>query len=181
MVPANIMRVRTQLPEGYEVSELAGPTSPITSWGLGPQWAAEPAACAALGDPGRDALTRGWSASGPGGIVYAVVADAPVALDGGVVAACSRWTVTAGHTSAAVATGPGPVIAATPTVGMAVDATTVVEGGTETHSRADTFVAYLGGHVAHVTVVTDPGADGPTLSGDFAAGLLVDAVSALRS
>ena len=63
---------------------------------------------------------------------------------------------------------------------MVSDATTVVEGGTETHSRAATFSAYLDGHVAYVAVVTDPGSAGPALGPDFAATLLAKTVSALR-
>jgi hypothetical protein len=63
---------------------------------------------------------------------------------------------------------------------MSSDATTRVEGGTETHSHADTFTAYLGDYVTYVTVVTDPGTAGPRLDADFAAGLLTKTVTALR-
>jgi hypothetical protein len=63
---------------------------------------------------------------------------------------------------------------------MVTDATTVVEGGTETHSRAATFSAYLSGHVVYVTIVTDPGSPDPALGQDFAAALLAKAVSAVR-
>ena len=64
---------------------------------------------------------------------------------------------------------------------MTADVTTTVEGGTETHSRATTFNAYLSGSVASVTVVTDPGAVGPGLGPDFAATLFVNTVSVLRA
>ena len=81
---------------------------------------------------------------------------------------------------------PGVTIAAVPTidgaatVGLSTTTTTTVEGGTETHSDADTFTAYLGDYVAFVTVVSDPGAPNPPLGQDFAADLLVKTVSALR-
>ena len=64
--------------------------------------------------------------------------------------------------------------------GLSTATTTVVEGGTETRSHADTFIAYLGDYVAFVTVVTDPGSPDPALGQDFAAELLVKTVSALR-
>jgi hypothetical protein len=63
---------------------------------------------------------------------------------------------------------------------MATAATTVVEGGTETHSSADTFVAYLTDHVVYVTVVTDPGSSAPALGAPFAADLLVKTVATIR-
>lgn len=63
---------------------------------------------------------------------------------------------------------------------MATATTTVVEGGTETRSHADTFTAYLGDYVAFVAVVTDPGSPNPALGQEFAAQLLVKTVSALR-
>ncbi len=66
-------------------------------------------------------------------------------------------TLTAGHTSGTVAMVEAPAIDGATTVGVRTDTTTVVEGGTETHSHADTFTAYLDGYVAYVTVVTDPG------------------------
>jgi hypothetical protein len=62
---------------------------------------------------------------------------------------------------------------------MSTAVTTVVEGGTETRSRADTFIAYLGGYVCFVLLVTDPGSPAPLQPG-FAAELLIEVVSALR-
>ena len=91
-----------------------------------------------------------------------------------------HWTLSAGHSSGSVTLVAAPAIDGAATVGMATVTTTVVEGGTETHSHADTFAAYLGDYVAYVTVVTDPGSPNPPLGQDFAAELLVKTVSALR-
>ena len=88
--------------------------------------------------------------------------------------------MSAGRTSGSVALVAAPEIDGAATVGMDATATTDVEGGTETHSHADTFTAYLGDYVAFVTVVTDPGSPNPALGQDFAAELLVKTVSALR-
>jgi hypothetical protein len=66
------------------------------------------------------------------------------------------------------------------TLTLRADTVTVVEGSTETRSHADTFTAYLPGHVAYVTVVTDPGSAEPGLPADFGATLLSSTVSALR-
>jgi hypothetical protein len=179
--PARIERVRTDLPSGYEVTALAGRTAPVAFWGLGPEWSADPPQCGALADPVADTgTTRGWSASGPGGIVYAVVAGSTATLDRSIVDECGHWTVSAGHTGGTVALVAAPPIAGAATVGMSATTTTVVEGGTQTHSQADTFIAYLGDYVTFVTVVGDPGSPNPPLGQDFAAELLVKTVSALR-
>jgi hypothetical protein len=179
--PSNLARVRTGVPAGYELADLTGPASPLAFWGIGPGWTADPPQCAALADPapGEQAV-HGWSASGPGGIVYAVVEDTARGLDAALVGECGVWTVSAGHTSGFVTSVAAPPIEGAGTVGMVTDAVTAVEGGTETHSRADTFSAYLDGHVAYVTVVTDPGSAGPTLPPDFAARLLAKTVTAVR-
>jgi uncharacterized protein DUF5642 len=178
--PVRIERVRPELPAGYEVADISGRAAPIALWGFGGTWTADPAHCATLGDPVVDeATTRGWSGSGPGGIVYAVVTAAhPV--DPVLVDQCGQWAVSTGHTSGTVTRVAAPAIDAATTVGMATVATTVVEGGTETRSHADTFVAYLGDYAAFVTVLTDPGSPNPPLGQDFAAALLVKTVSALR-
>ena len=179
--PARIERVRTELPTGYEVAALPGRTVPVAFWGLGPDWTADPRPCGALADPvAGDATTRGWSASGAGGIVYAVVAASAATLDPALIDECGQWTVSAGRTSGSVAVVAAPAIDGAATVGLSTTATTAVEGGTETHSHADTFTAYLGDYVAFVTVVTDPGSPNPALGQDFAADLLVKTVSALR-
>jgi hypothetical protein len=179
---ARIDRVRGQLPSGYEVTPLSGRAAPVAFWGLAPDWTADPPRCAALADPVADAkTTRGWSASGAGGIVYAVVATSDAALDPSLIDECGRWTVSAGHTSGSVTFAAAPAIDGAGTLGLSTATTTVVEGGTETHSHGDTFTAYLEGHVAFVTVVTDPGSPNPSLGQDFAAELLVKTVAALRS
>lgn len=185
VTPAGISRARTELPAGYEVGDLAGRSSPVAFWGLGPKWISDPPQCGALVQPvAPDAPVRGWSASGPGGIVYAAVLDAAVDTAAGLAAArtaeCATWTVSAGHTSARAGLIDAPEVDGAETVGMTADATTLVEGGTETRSRAETFSAYLSGHVVVVTVVTDPGGLGPALGPDFAASLLVEAVAAVR-
>lgn len=178
--PAAVARVRTELPPGYEVGDLADHAAPASFWGLAPHWVAEPAQCGALADPGAGAPVRGWSASGPGGIIYAIVAGPDVAAPG-AGDGCAAWTLTGGRTTATVHAVPAPAIADTPTVAMSTVATTVVEGGTETRSHADTVSAYLdSGYVASVTVVTDPGSDLPALGPDVAARLLTQTVTAVR-
>jgi hypothetical protein len=93
---------------------------------------------------------------------------------------CGQWTVSAGHTAASVGFVAAPTIDGAATVGLSTSTTTVVEGGTETHSHADTFTAYLGDYVVFVTVVSDPGSPNPALGQQFALDLLVKTVSALR-
>ena len=179
--PARIERVRADLPGGYEVAALSGRAAPVAFWGLGPDWTADPPGCGALVDPVADAATtRGWSASGAGGIVYAVVAGSAATLDPALIDECGKWTVSAGHTSGSVTFVAAPVIDGAATVGLSTTTTTVVEGGTESHAHADTFTAYLPDYVAFVTVVSDPGSPNPSLGQDFAAELLVKTVSALR-
>jgi hypothetical protein len=179
--PARIERVRTELPSGYELAALSGRTAPVAFWGVGPDWIADPPRCGALADPvAGAATTRGWSASGAGGIVYAVAAGSRATLDPSLIDECGQWTVSAGHTSGRVTIAAAPAIDGAATVGLSTTTITVVEGGTETHSHADTFTAYLGDYVAFVTVVSDPGSPNPPLGQDFAADLLVKTVSALR-
>ena len=179
--PARIERARRDLPSGYEVAVLSGRAAPAAFWGLGPEWSANPPRCGALADPVADAATtRGWSASGAGGIVYAVVAGSRAVLDPSLIDECSQWTVSAGRTSGTVAFVAAPAIDGAATVGLSTSTTTVVEGGTETHLHADTFTAYLDDYVAFVSVVSDPGSPNPPLGQDFAAEFLVKTVSALR-
>jgi len=179
--PARIERVRAELPSGYEVAALSGLAAPVAFWGLGPGWTADPPRCGVLADPVTDAATtRGWSASGAGGIVYAVVVGSTAMLDPSLIDECGRWTVSGGHTGGSVTFVAAPAIVGAATVGLSTTTTTVVEGGTETHSHADTFTAYLAGYVAFITVVSDPGSPNPSLGQDFAAELLVKTVSALR-
>lgn len=179
--PARIDRVRTVLPAGYEVTDLVGTVGPITAWGYGSPWSTDPERCATLADPAAGATsTDGWSASGPGGIVYAVVATAPGDLDSAVLDDCATWTISGGRTTGSVTLEPAPAIDGAPTVAMATASRTVVEGGTETLSHAETVTAYLGDHVAFVAVVTDPGSPNPQLGSDFAASLMTETVSALQ-
>lgn len=178
--PANVVRVRSDLPPDYEVAELSGRTSPLALWGFGPQWVAEPPQCGVLADPAVDGVVQGLSASGAGGIVYVVVAESSTGFDPVQADACATWTLTAGRTSGTVSLVDPPPVDRAPTLGLATDATTLVEGGTQTHSHADTFIAYLGSHVVYVAVVTDPGSATAPLGADVAADLLVKTVSAVR-
>lgn len=178
--PVRVERVRSDLPAGYEVTDLPGRAAPLELWGFGRTWSADPAQCGALGDPAGEAAVQGWSASGPGGIVYAVVANAAVGLDPALTAACGTWTLSAGSTRGVVTLLGPPAVDGALTLGMATDVATVVEGGTETHTHTNTFIAYLGSYVAYVTVVTDPGASGPALPAGVASDLLVKTVAAIR-
>lgn len=178
--PARIDRVRAELPAGYEVTPLTGPVAPVTAWGYGPSWRVDPPGCAPLADPAGAAPAHGWSASGPGGIVYAVVAAAPGTVDSAVLGECGHFRVDGGRTTGSVDLTPAAPLESADTVAMATASTTVVEGGTETRSRADTVLAYLGDNVAFVVAVTDPGAPHPQLDAGFAASLLRKTVAALR-
>jgi hypothetical protein len=174
--PARIDRSRTALPPGYEVAAATADATPAMFWGYGPGWTADPAPCGVLADPAAGAPTRGWSASGPGGIVSAIVAAAGADIPVG----CDRWTLRSGHTSGTVTLAAGPDIAGARTVTLRTDSTTTVEGGTQTGSHADTASAYLDGQVVVVSVVTDPGSPNPALGQGFAAELLAETVAALR-
>ncbi|MGV0837408.1 DUF5642 family protein [Mycolicibacterium thermoresistibile] len=176
--PPRINRARAHLPPEYEAAALPLPATAASLWGFGPGWAADPAQCATLADDGGDEAL-GWSASGAGGIVYAMAAPADPP-DPGLVDQCGQWTVTAGNTDATVIAVDAPDVADAVTTGMVTTARTVVEGGTSTTSRADTMSAYLGGHVVVIAVVTDPGLPDPPLEPDFAATLLTHTVSELR-
>lgn len=180
--PARIDRVRSDLPDGYEVADLAGPVTPTGLWGFGSLWSADPPQCGPLADPAVDpASTKGWSGSGTGGIVYAAVAASTAGLDPAVAASCGHWTLSAGQAKGSVTMTGAPTIESAQTIAMATVTKTVVEGGTETHSHADTVTAYLDGYVAFVTVVTDPGSPHPQLGSEFANELIVKTVVALRS
>lgn len=179
--PARIDRVRADLPAGYEVAEIDRRATPVSLWGFGQDWSTEPADCATVAAPAVDAATaRGWSASGAGGIVYAGVARAGTPPDPARVQECAHWTVTGGHATGTVNAIAAPAIDGAVTFAMATAVTTVVEGGTETRSHADTFTADVGDYHCFVTLITDPGSPNPPLSADFAADLLVKTVSTLR-
>src|SRR6185436_26502 len=127
------------------------------------------------------ATARGWSASGGGGIIYAVVGESSDgAPDPALLDQCAQWTLASGHTRGRVTAAAGPAVDGAATVRMTAAMTTSVEGGTATASDAQTCSAYLPGYVAFVTVVTDPGAPNAPLDPDFAAQLLAKTVSALR-
>ncbi|OSC40965.1 DUF5642 family protein [Mycobacterium decipiens] len=187
--PANIKRIGRELPPGYEVTGVPSAASPRVVWGLGADpadVAAKPPQCLTLADPGdgRDPSAQGVSASGAGGIVDAVVVavrSGPVGLDSNIVAACGRWTLTAGPATASVSLGDAPRIDGAETLGMVADVATSVESGTEIGSRVYTFIAYLDDHYAFTTLTTDPGSVAPPLASQFAADLLVKTVSTLRS
>jgi hypothetical protein len=179
--PARIDRVRQNLPAGYDVAAIDKRVTPIALWGFGSQWVADPPQCSALAAPAVDPATaRGWSGSGPGGIVYAVITRTTAEPDPDLAGQCQQWSVTGGHSSGTVTAVAAPAISDARTAGMATVISTVVEGGNETHSHADTFTADLGEFHCFVAVVTDPGSPAPPLGTDFAADLLVKTVSAIR-
>jgi hypothetical protein len=180
--PANIKRIRSALPAGYEIAEVSGPLSAAGLWGFGSGWTAVPGQCAALADPApADPGARGYSASGSGGIVYVVVAvPGPRVPDDGLLADCAHWTMAFAHTTGDVALTDAPHIDGADTVAMTVTTRTVVESGTETDGRALTAQAYLDGHVVFVTLVTEPGSPHPLLDSHVVGDLLVATVSALR-
>lgn len=161
-----------------------GAASPRVIWGLAAAVTATPPQCAALADPGngRGHSAQGVSASGTGGIVDAVVVALPgaVELEDDVVAACARWSMTSGHTTANVRLAEAPHVDDAETVGMVADIKSSVESGSQIDSRVYTFTAYLGNYYAFTTLTTDPGSALPSLSPQFAADLLVKTVSTLR-
>jgi hypothetical protein len=181
--PARIERVRAEVPKGFEFTDVGDRTSPAAQWGFGPGWIAQPPQCGTLADPVADPTTSiGWSASGPGGIIYAVVAGSPPSTrpDPATVAECAQWTLAGGRTTGTATVTARPAIDGVPTLALSAAASTVVEGGTETHSHADTITGYLTGYVVSVTVVTDPGSPNPQLGQDFAAMLMAKSVAALH-
>ncbi len=187
--PASIKRVVRELPPNYEVTTgVPSAASPPVIWSVehdASDLRVKPPQCAALADPGtgRDQTAQGVSGSGAGGIVDAVVValPGPVDLDHGIVAACGRWTMIDGHTTAVVRLTDPPQIDGVETLGMVADTKSSVEAGSEIDSRVYTFTAYLGNYYAFTTLTTDPGSALPTLPPQFAADLLVKTVSALRS
>jgi Domain of unknown function (DUF5642) len=183
VTPNKIRRVRADFPPGYEVADAVGARSPAGYWGFSADFTTDPPDCAELANPVTgDAPPAGLSGSGPGGIIYTVVAASasPPVLDSGVVAECPRWSMVSGRTTATVELTPAPSIDGVATAGMATTARTVVEGGTQTDATIQTVSAYLGDYLVFVAVVTDPGSSHPPLPPEFAATLLVKAVAALR-
>jgi hypothetical protein len=183
--PANIRRVRREIPPGYEVTTVSEVTAPPGIWGLGGTGVADPPRCAALADPaaGHGQSPQGISGSGPGGTVYAVVVAAPtgpLVLDQSLVAQCRQWSMTGLRAGAHVHLVDAPRIDGAETLGMAAEIVTSVEGGNEIGSRTSTFTAYLGDYYAFTTLISDPGSPDAALTPQFAANLLVKTVSALR-
>src|SRR6201995_4449171 len=76
--PANIRRVRRDIPPGYEVTAVSGVIAPPGIWGLGGAGVATPPRCAALADPtgGHGQSPQGIWGSGARGTVWAVVVAA---------------------------------------------------------------------------------------------------------
>ncbi|SPM35260.1 hypothetical protein BN1232_04788 [Mycobacterium rhizamassiliense] len=183
--PANIRRVVRDMPPGYEsITGIPSGVSPRAIWSRDADATAKPQQCAVLADPGsdRDQTAQGVSASGPGGVVDAIVVSlpGPVDLDANVVAACGQWSMTAARTTIGVHLTDPPRIDGADTVGMVSDIKSSVESGAEIDSRTYTFVAYLGNYYAFTTLTTDPGSALPALPPQFAADLLVKTVSTLR-
>jgi hypothetical protein len=180
--PANIKRMSRDMPPGDEVTAVSGTTAPPAIWGLGPVWTADPSHCAELADPagGRGQSAQGVSGSGDGGIIYTVVAAAPVRLDPVLVVDCGHWTMTNGSANTRAHLIAPPQIDGVETLGMASETTIPVEGGSEITSQATTFIAYLGGYYAFTTLITDPGSPQPPLPPQLAADLLVKTVAELR-
>jgi len=177
--PARITRARSAVPPGYEFAPLPADPAPAALWGLGPGWSADPPQCAGLVTaPGAGA--RGWSASGPGGIVYAVVTPASAAADPVLRDECAQWAVASARTTGTVTRIDTPAVPGADSYGMAATLTTVVEGGTETRAEAATVLAHADGYLVAVTVVADPGMPEPPLGPAFAAGLLTETVAVLR-
>jgi hypothetical protein len=158
--PANIRRVRRDLPPGYEVATVSGVAAPQLIWGLGGSGEVTPAQCAAL---------------------VVQVPTGPVALDHSLVAQCRQWSMTGRRAGAHVHLVDPPHVDAAETLGMAAEISTSVEGGNEIISRATTFIAYLGDYYAFTTLISDPGSPDPALTPQFAADLLVKTVSALHT
>lgn len=186
--PANIKRVVRELPPGYEVTTaIPKGAAPKAFWSLRADTSdirATPPQCLALADPGngREHTAQGVAGSGSGGIVDAVVVALPEPVDfpHDLIAACGRWAMTAGRTTARARLIDAPHVDGAETLGIQVDIKSSVESGTQIDSRAYTFIAYLGNYYAFTTLTTDPGSALPALPPHFAADLLVKTVSTLR-
>ncbi|ODR10696.1 hypothetical protein BHQ15_04680 [Mycolicibacillus koreensis] len=179
--PERIKRVTGLLPAGYEYGDAAGKTSPAQIWGLGPDARTDPPVCAALIDPPAEDPDAGTGifGSGPGGILYAVVAAAP-ALDPALTEQCATFTVTFARTDVDVRVIDAPAVEGARTVGLTSQGRTLVEGGGEIDTHAETYLADVDGYRVITAAVIDPGSPAPPLPAGFAADLLVAAVAELR-
>jgi len=179
--PAAIGRMRQHLPkvlQSYEFGALPAPAATTTFWGMSSGATADPPDCATLAAAPADAA-RGWSASGPGGIVYATAAPA-VAPAPELTGACPTWTLSTERARAAVDRIDTPQITDTRTLGLTAHITTSVENGAQTHSQATTLIAYVDTLAVSITMVTDPGAVAAPLPPDLPATLLDAAVRSVR-
>ena len=89
--PVNIKRIRSALPAGYEIADVAGPLKRSGVWGFGPGGPQAPA-MRRTGRPGpRRSGRPGYSASGPGGTMYVVVAAPGQGVpDAGLIGDCGN-------------------------------------------------------------------------------------------
>ena len=177
--PAGIDRIRSRLPAAYEIATLPKPPMPVTFWGFTAGWAPDPVPCGVLVTVAAGVPVRGWSASGPGGIVYALAAPGAVPSRE-VIDECANWTLGGGRTTASVSVHDGPPVPDATTIAMTADIATRVENGTETRSHATTLIAYTDALAISVTVVTDPGAGGQPQQEQLPEQMLGAAVRAIR-
>ena len=196
--PVRIKRIRAELPEGFEVADVAPDANLAGLAGYGGDWVADPPACAGLLGPRETAETRGLSASGTGGTVYVTVmpvsgdpVEAAGPTEGGPPARgttplaepagdCSAWTMSYQHSTARVQPAEAPQIDGATTAGLRADSVTAVESAARTESTIRWLTAEHDDQLVAVTVITTPGnAEGP-LTDDYATGLLVKAVSVLH-
>ena len=183
--PARIDRVRQDLPPGYEVVGSTREPPRYRSGGFGPDWTADPRGMRRAGRSGgrcRDdtRLVR----FGVGGIVYAVVTRRrrrKCRSNPALIAECGsgRWRP---GTRRNRHSGRGSDRRRCGDAGMATDATTVVEGGTETRSHADTFTADPNGRATSRSSPSSPTQARriPRSTASSPPTLLVKTVSALR-
>lgn len=184
--PVRIKRIRAELPDGYEVAEVAADADLAGLAGYRRGWTADPADCAALLGPAEPTATRGLSASGAAGTVYVTVTpdsgEPPAEPE--EPGACADWTMAYQHSTARVAPGVAPHIDGAVTAGLRAGSVTAVESAAHTESTIRWLTAIPtaqpDGYLVAVTVITTPGtAEGP-LTDDYAAGLLVAAVAVLH-
>mgnify|MGYP000676830621 CR=1 FL=1 len=176
--PVRIKRIRAELPEGFEVADVAPDANLAGLAGYGGDWVADPPACAGLLGPRETAETRGLSASGTGGTVYVTVM--PVGGDPVQGVDCSDWTMSYQHSTARVQPAEAPQIDGATTAGLRADSVTAVESAARTESTIRWLTAEQDDQLVAVTVITTPGNEEGPLTDDYAAGLLVKAVAVLH-
>lgn len=176
--PVRIKRIRAELPEGFEVADVAPDANLAGLAGYGGDWVADPPVCAGLLGPRETAETRGLSASGTGGTVYVTVM--PVGGDPVQGVDCSDWTMSYQHSTARVQPAEAPQIDGATTAGLRADSVTAVESAARTESTIRWLTAEQDDQLVAVTVITTPGNEEGPLTDDYAAGLLVKAVAVLH-